>query len=85
MHIDRITIKLSRAGTEKIKYMEITMSNCIISDYSILGDGEDAFPIESIGIDYGKIQWVYTQQRREGGVAAGNIAAGWNLETNSKI
>lgn len=63
----------------------LSMSNCFISDYSVVGDGEDAFPIESTTIDYGKIQWVYTQQRREGGVAAGNIATGWNLETNSKV
>jgi type VI secretion system secreted protein Hcp len=85
IHIDKITFEICRAGTEKIKYMEITMSNCFISDYSVVGDGEDAFPIESTSIDYGKIQWVYTQQRREGGVAAGNIATGWNLETNSKV
>jgi type VI secretion system secreted protein Hcp len=84
-HINKITVEICRAGTEKIKYMEFTMTNCIISDYSIAGDGKDAFPIESISIDYGKMQWIYTQQKRAGGVAAGNIATGWNLETNSRI
>ncbi len=83
-HVDKITVELCRAGTDKIKYMEFTMSNCIISEYLVCGDGEDAIPIETVGINYGKIQWAYTMQKRTGGVAAGNIAAGWDLERNSK-
>ncbi len=83
-HINKITVELCRAGGDKLKYMEFVMSNCIISEYTIIGDGQDAFPIESIGIDYGKIEWVYTQQNRAGGNAAGNIATGWDLERNNK-
>ncbi len=83
-HIDKITVELCRSGTDKIKYMEFTMSNCIISAYEVSGDGQDSFPVEVVGVNYGKIQWVYTQQKRAGGVAAGNIATGWNLERNSK-
>ena len=83
-HIDNIRVELCRAGTEKVKYMEFIMTNCIISNYQVSGDGEDSFPIETIGINFGKIQWVYTVQKRAGGVSAGNIATGWNLERNSK-
>ena len=83
-HIDKITVELCRAGTDKLKYMEFTMTNCIISEYLITGDGEDNFPLETIGVNYGKIQWAYTQQRRTGGVAAGNIATGWDLQRNCK-
>jgi type VI protein secretion system component Hcp len=63
--------------------MEIIMTNCIISSYEVSGDSEDSFPLEAIGINYGKIQRVYTQQKRAGGVPAGDIATGWNLEKNS--
>ena len=83
-HIDNIRVELCRAGTEKVKYMEFIMTNCIISNYQVSGDGEDSFPIETIGINFGKIQWIYTVQKRAGGVAAGNIATGWNLERNSR-
>jgi type VI secretion system secreted protein Hcp len=83
-HIDTIRVELCRAGEEKIKYMEFIMTNCIVSRYEVTGDSEDSFPIETIGINFGKIQWVYTQQKRAGGVAAGNIATGWNLERNSR-
>ncbi len=83
-HINKITVELCRAGTDKLKYMEFTMSNCIIDEYLVTGDGEDNIPLETIGVNYGKIQWSYTQQKRAGGVAAGNIAAGWDLEKNCK-
>ena len=63
-HIDKITVELCRSGSEKLKYMEFTMSNCIISEYLVTGDGEDNFPIETIGVNYGKIKWSYTQQKR---------------------
>lgn len=83
-HINKITVELCRAGTDKVKYMEFTLSDCIISQYLVCGDGEDAFPLETIGINYGKIQWAYTQQKRAGGGTAGQVAAGWDLEKNCK-
>jgi type VI secretion system secreted protein Hcp len=79
-HIDSIKIVLCRAGTEKIKFMEYRLTNCIISSITTTGGGQ--FPHETIGINFGKINWVYTQQNRKGGGAAGNIAAGWNLQRN---
>ncbi len=84
-HINSVTVELCRAGGDKLKYMEFIMSNCMISGYKVIGDGQDPFPLESIGINYGKIEWGYKQQRRAGGTAVGKIAAGWNLEKNSKV
>lgn len=81
-HINTITIEFCRAGTEKVKFMEYKLSNCLISEVAMAAGG--AFPTESVNINYGKIEWSYTQQKRAGGGPAGNIAAGWNLESNSK-
>lgn len=82
-HIGTITIELCRAGTEKVKFMEYKLTNCLISDVSTNGGGE--FPTENVSINYGKIEWSYTQQKRKGGGAAGNVAAGWDLEKNCKV
>lgn len=83
-HINTITIEFCRAGTDKVKFLEYKMSNCIISDYQMTADGRD-FPIEGISINYGKIEWSYTQQKRKGGGAAGQVAAGWDKEKNCKV
>lgn len=82
-HIDTIVVEICRAGTDKVKYMEYKMTNCIISGVSTSGGGD--FPAENVNIDFGKIEWAYTQQKRQGGGASGNVAAGWDLEKNCKV
>jgi type VI secretion system secreted protein Hcp len=82
-HIDNIVVALCRAGAEKIKFMEYKMSNCIISRVRVESGGD--FPFEKIGINFGKIEWRYTQQKRKGGGASGSVATGWDLQRNSKL
>lgn len=82
-HFDKIVVELCRAGTEKIKFMEIRMAESIISHISLSASGE--FPFESIGLNYGKIQWTYIKQNRQGGGMAGNVSAGWDRRKNCKV
>jgi type VI secretion system secreted protein Hcp len=83
-HISTIMVEICRAGTEKVKYMEYKMTNCIISSVKNAGGGGD-IPSESVTIDFGKIEWAYTVQKRQGGGAAGNVAGGWDLQKNCKV
>jgi type VI secretion system secreted protein Hcp len=82
-HIDTIIVELCRAGTDKVKFMEYKMTNCLIS--SIMTSGGGDFPTEEVAINFGKIEWSYTQQKRKGGGASGNVAAGWDLQKNAKV
>ena len=82
-HIDSIVFELCRAGTEKVKFMEYKMTNCIISSITVTGGGE--FPHETIGINFGRIEWAYAQQNRKGGGTIGNIAGGWDLQRNCRV
>jgi type VI protein secretion system component Hcp len=63
--------------------MEIKLTNSFISSLALSADGD--FPSETITLNYGKIEWKYTQQNRRGGIAAGNVAAGWDLQRNCKV
>lgn len=83
-HIDEIIIELCRAGTEKVKFMEYKLTNCLISGVSTSGNGNGDLPTETVNIAYGKINWAYVKQDRQGGKAAGNMAAGWDLQKNCK-
>jgi type VI secretion system secreted protein Hcp len=67
-----------------VKFMEYKLSNCIISGVSISGAGGGDLPTEAVTINYGKINWAYTQQKRQGGGASGNMATGWDLQKNCK-
>jgi len=83
-HIDEIIVELCRAGTDKVKFMEYKMTNCLICGVTIQGAGDGDLPTESVAIAYGKISWAYTKQDRQGGKATGNMAAGWDLQKNCK-
>ena len=80
MHFDTVSVELCRAGNEKQKFMEIKLADCLISSIAMNAGGD--FPSETIHLNYGRIQWTYTQQNRRGGTAAGNVAAGWDRRRN---
>ncbi len=82
-HIKEIIVELCRAGGDKVKYMEYKLTNCIISSITN-GSNDGQEPSENIAFNYGKIEWTYTQQKRSDGSGGGNVAAGWNLQTNKK-
>lgn len=86
-HIDEIIVVLCRAGTGKVKFMEYHMTHCMISKVrAYAGDGYGfAFPTESVGVDFGKIQLCYVQQGRQHGGPVGNIACGWDLQRNCRV
>ena len=86
-HIDEVKLELCRAGGDKLKYMEYKMGDCMITSVRPGGSsqGGEALPLEEISFNYGKIEWIYTQQKRAGGRGGGNVAAGWNLQSNTEV
>ena len=86
-HIDEVVIELCRAGTDKVKFMEYKLENCMISSVKVAGgSGKNIgeLPTENVFISYGKIAWSYAKQDRAGGKVAGNMATGWDLQKNCK-
>lgn len=57
--------------------MEYRLTDGMISEVLTMGGG--VFPSETISVTFAKIVWAYSQQKRQGGWAAGNYAAGWDL------
>lgn len=84
-HIKEVTLELCRAaGGQKLKYMEYKLSNCIVSSLSGSGSGGGE-PTENLAFNYGKLEVTYTQQKRADGSGGGNVAAGWDLQSNKKL
>ena len=54
-HFDKIEVELCRAGTEKVVFMKIQLTDSIISHIGLSASGD--FPTESVGLNYGKILW----------------------------
>jgi type VI secretion system secreted protein Hcp len=83
-HIKEIVVELCRAGGDKMRYLEIKMEEVIISSVTPVGhpQGEYGFPTETVKLNYGRIKWTYTQQKRVDGSGGGNVVGGWDLTAN---
>ncbi|MNJ45007.1 hypothetical protein D3C77_400840 [compost metagenome] len=81
-HLAKVTLALSRAGADKLKYLEIALEEVIIADYmQTAGNG---VPLEVVQLDYGRIKTTYIQQKRSDGSSGGNITGGWDRINNKK-
>ncbi|WP_334159387.1 Hcp family type VI secretion system effector [Oryzomicrobium sp.] len=84
-HINDVTLELCRAGGDKVKYMEVKLEQVLISKVESHGTSAEGFPNEAVSFSYGKIKWIYTQQKRADGAGGGNVSAGWDLTANKTI
>ena len=83
-HFDELLLTLHRAGSERVKFMEYRLQNCLIQQ--VITSGGRYFPIETVRINYGKIMWVFTRQSLEGGYSTEEISQGGGiLKRNCKM
>ncbi|KPX56121.1 type VI secretion system tube protein Hcp [Pseudomonas amygdali] len=81
-HIKIVTLRVHRAGSEKFKYLDIVMEEVLISTVSGRGAEHAGLPVESITLNYGRIKFEYSQQRRTDGASAGMVSGGWDRVAN---
>ncbi|MBD3222628.1 type VI secretion system tube protein Hcp [bacterium] len=83
-HIPKIALTVLRAGGQgkQVPFLVVTLTNVVVSDVAY-GGQKESLPTETVSFNYGKIEWVYTQQKRADGGGGGNTTGSWNLETNA--
>ncbi len=59
--------------TAAMKYMVLTLSNCVIASYSINGGGD--IPYEEVSLNFAKIKVEYDQQKQTDGTSGGKKIA----------
>lgn len=86
-HFGKAKIEVCRAGGSQVKFLEINFEEVMVSRVQLnstdsngaTGKGEDALPTETVHLNYGKIEWVYTQQKRKDGSGGGNVTAKYDV------
>jgi type VI secretion system secreted protein Hcp len=63
-----------------VKYLEIAMSNVVVSNLSV-GGGTGDIPVETINLSYGKVQYSYNPQKEADGTGDGVQPVSHNLMT----
>jgi type VI secretion system secreted protein Hcp len=65
-----------------VKYLQVDMTNLIISNYSISG-GMGDIPVENVALDYDSVTYTYLDQKHADGTADSNLPATHNLATRA--
>jgi len=86
-HIPKVVLEVCKSGGDKVKFLEITLDDVIVSSFVSLGSsgGGDVYPMEEIMLNFAKIRTTYTMQKRADGSGGGNVVGGWDLTTNKEM
>jgi type VI secretion system secreted protein Hcp len=84
-HIKKGTLTCRKAGKEQQEFLKITMSDILVSSFQQGGQGSsDVIPMESISLNFAKIEYEYKEQKADGSVS-GPVKAGYNLKENKAV
>jgi type VI secretion system secreted protein Hcp len=79
---DEVTIEFFRAdGSTRVKYLAIKLKNALISEVTPVVNSE-GLPTETFKLKYAAVQWIYQQQKIEGGGFSGSVTTAWSLAKN---
>jgi type VI secretion system secreted protein Hcp len=83
-HIKKATLDVCRATGDKQLVYQITLEDLIVSSFTSGGSakGGESMPFEEVSLNYGKINWEYTQTDHKTGKPAGKLANWYDLVQN---
>lgn len=84
-HIPSALLTVREAGEKQQEYLKVKFSDFIVSSYTTGGSGgSDIKPVDSISLNFSKVEFDYKPQNAQGALG-GAVTAGWNLKTNEKV
>lgn len=83
-HIKSATFTCRKAGGDQEEFLVFTLTDCIISSYSTGGSGGGDLPIESVSVNFAKVEMQYKPQGSDGSLGS-LVKTGWDLKTNTKV
>lgn len=85
-HIKEGILTVRKAGSKDLlEYLKWTFTDLMISSFQEAGVASSVEgPMDSISLNFAKIEIAYTEQRADG-TGGTTFTAGWDLKTNSKV
>jgi type VI secretion system secreted protein Hcp len=72
------------AGKAQAEFLTFSLSDVLVSSYQTGGSAADVSPVDSVSLNFAKIQIEYKQQKADGSLA-GSIKAGWDAKQNKQF
>jgi type VI secretion system secreted protein Hcp len=83
-HKATVVLTARRAGGSQQDYLEVKLSQVLFSNYQVSGGGGDSLPVESLTLNYAKIEFSYWGQDEKGNKGA-VTKSGWDIAANKKV
>lgn len=83
-HIDKALLTVRKAGGGQQEYYKIILSDLMISSFSNGGSYGDSVPSESLSLNFGKIEFEYYTQNKDGSLGS-PTKVGYDMEANKKF
>jgi len=81
----KVKLEVCRAGGSQVVFLVIAMEEVVISKVTLnpptnaANKDGDVLPTATAYLNYGKIEWTYTQQKRKDGSGGGNVTAKYDV------
>src|SRR5260370_22758288 len=80
-HIDKAIVHVRKAGEKPQEYLTITMEEVFVSSYQDGGSDGSGLPMDSISLDFSKIEFKYSPEKKDGSLDAAN-PKGWDVKAS---
>jgi type VI secretion system secreted protein Hcp len=84
-HFKQAVLTARKAGEAPQQFLKFELTDVLISSYSVGGQPpSDSTPSDAVSLNFGKVQFDYSQQRPDGS-AGESVKAGWDLKQNKAV
>jgi type VI secretion system secreted protein Hcp len=83
-HLKSAVLTARREGKAQAEFLTFSLSDVLVSSYQTAGAAGEVSPVDSVSLNFSKIQIEYKQQKADGSLA-GSIKAGWDVKQNKKL
>lgn len=82
-HLASASLTVRKAGGTQQEYYKIKLTDLIVSSFQNSGNDGTDVPMESVALNFAKIEFEYYEQTPQGGLG-GQVRAGYDLKKNVK-
>ena len=84
-HFKKATVHSRKAGKTQQVFYTVVFSDCLVSSFQTSGSGSsDVIPMESISLNFSKIEIEYKEQNAQGQAGA-PVKVGYDLKANKAV
>lgn len=83
-HFKGAVLTARKAGKPQAEFLTFSLSDILVSAYQTGGAEGEVVPMDSVSLNFSKIQVEYKQQNPDGSLGA-SVKAGWDLKQNKKF